>query len=155
MTLNDKPRSAFEYCYNRNKRSDNGTIVSSYIPRRTAGLVGDRVYEEESNESKWFLPGIRQMEDALTQYYTVFGEFQDNYYWSASAGERENGSSGQSSVRARATKVLPDGSYANSGGGDGKGADHYAYELGNGGYALRTTSLRIRAFRVDTEPMDD
>lgn len=155
MNLNGKPRSAFEYCYNRNKRSDNGVIATSYISRRTGGLVGDRVYEEENNESKWFLPGIRQMEDALTQYYTVFGEFQDNYYWSASAGERENGSSGQSSVRARATKVLPDGSYANSGGGDGKGADHYAYELGNGGYALRTTSLRIRAFRVDTEPMDD
>lgn len=151
MTLQDTPKSAFQYCYNRNKRNADGSISADY---GTWGIFTTNYYEQE-NESKWFLPGIRQMEDALTQYYTVFGEFQDNYYWSASAGERENGSSGQSSVRARATKVLPDGSYANSGGGDGKGADHYAYELGNGGYALRTTSLRIRAFRVDTEPMDD
>ena len=56
MNLNGKPRSAFEYCYNRNKRSDNGVIATSYISRRTGGLVGDRVYEEENNESKWFLP---------------------------------------------------------------------------------------------------
>ena len=151
MTLQDIPKSAFQYCYNRNKRNVDGSISTDY---GTWGIFTTNYYERE-NKSKWFLPGIRQMEDALTQYYTVFGEFQDNYYWSASAGERENGSSGQSSVRARATKVLPDGSYANSGGGDGEGADHYAYELGNGGYALRTTSLRIRAFRVDTEPMDD
>ena len=151
MTLQDIPKSAFQYCYNRNKRNVDVSISTDY---GTWGIFTTNYYERE-NKSKWFLPGIRQMEDALTQYYTVFGEFQDNYYWSASAGERENGSSGQSSVRARATKVLPDGSYANSGGGDGEGADHYAYELGNGGYALRTTSLRIRAFRVDTEPMDD
>lgn len=156
MTLNGKPRSAFEYCYNRNKRNADGTITTAYVPRRTGGLVGDRVYEEESNESKWFLPGIRQMEDALTQYYTTYGEFQTSYYWSASAGEAAGRGNGQNAQRARATKVdltHPTG-YAQSGGGAEGGWTQYAYEYGNGGYALRTESLRIRAFRVDLEPVD-
>lgn len=152
MTLNDKPLSAFQYCHNRNKRNSDGIVTASYV--RHNKILRGTFYEELSNESKWFLPGIRQMEDALTQYYTTFREFQSDYYWSASAGERENGSSGQSRVRARATMVLPDGNYVNSGGGDGRGEDTYAYELGRGGYALRTESLRIRAFRVDLDRVD-
>lgn len=151
MTLQDTPKSAFQYCYNRNKRNADGSISADY---GTWGIFTTNYYERE-NKSKWFLPGIRQMEDALTQYYTVFGEFQDNYYWSASAGERENGTDGQNPKRARATKVKPNGTYEESGGGGSSGWETYAYELGNGGYALRTVSLRIRAFRVDTEPMDD
>lgn len=151
MTLQDTQKSAFQYCYNRNKRNADGSISADY---GTWGIFTTNYYEQE-NESKWFLPGIRQMEDALTQYYTVFGEFQDNYYWSASAGERENGTDGQNPKRARATKIKPNGTYEESGGGGSSGWETYAYELGNGGYALRTTSLRIRAFRVDTEPMDD
>ena len=152
MTLNDKPLSAFQYCHNRNKRNSDGIVTASYV--RHNKILRGTFYEELSNESKWFLPGIRQMEDALTQYYTTFREFQSDYYWSASAGERENGSSGQSRVRARAAMVLPDGNYVNSGGGDGRGEDTYAYELGRGGYALRTESLRIRAFRVDLDRVD-
>lgn len=150
MTLNDKPLSAFQYCHNRNKRNANGTVTAAYENRQGWGFD---VYSETSNESKWFLPGIRQMEDALTQYYTSFSEFQDSYYWSSSAGEREGGTSGQSSVRARATKVLPDGNYVDSGGGDGD-ENRYKYELGRGGYARRTESLRIRAFRTDLDPVD-
>ena len=103
MTLQDTPKSAFQYCYNRNKRNADGSISADY---GTWGIFTTNYYEQE-NESKWFLPGIRQMEDALTQYYTVFGEFQDNYYWSASAGERENGTDGQNPKRARATKIKP------------------------------------------------
>lgn len=153
MTLNDHPRSAFEYCFNRNKRNANGTVTTSYESHGT--LFSGIVYEEVTNDSKWFLPGIRQMEDALTQYYTTFGEFQSEYYWSSSAGEDAGGSSGQDPHRARATKVdlnNPTG-YAQSGGGDGD-ATRYAYEYDRGGYALRTEVLRIRAFRVDLNPVD-
>lgn len=152
MTLNDKPRSAFEYCFNRNKRNTDGTITTSYESHWSV-LYGT-VYHERSNESKWFLPGIRQMEDALTQYYTTFGEFQTEYYWSSSAGEVEGGTSGQSTTRARATKVNPDGSYVESGGGGRDGWQKYAYEYDRGGYALRTEVLRIRAFRVDLNSVD-
>lgn len=153
MTMNSRPRSAFEYCYNRNKRNADGTVTTSY---RERGLF-NTVYQETANESKWFLPGIRQMEDALTQYYTTYREFQTSYYWSASAGEASGSSDGQNPERARATKVdLNHASgYAQSGGG-GETGDYrqYAYEYGNGGYALRTEELRIRAFRVDLNPVD-
>ena len=147
MTLNERPVSALQYCHNKNKRSENGLIKSSYEHHRRP-VLGD-FYVEKSNESKWFLPGIRQMERALKAYYTTFPEFQESYYWSSAVGEECNGSSGQNKERARATKIKPDGNYYNSGGGDGKGGDTYAYEKGNGGYAKRTESLRIRAFRND------
>lgn len=150
MTLNDKPRSAFEYCFNRNKRNLDGTVTIRYSD--VAGY-----YYERENESKWFLPGITQMEKALTQYYTTFGEFQQKYYWSSSAGEEENKTSGQSKTRARATKVDlndPTG-YAQSGGGGSDGWEKYAYELLNGGYAWRwEKEIRIRAFRVDLNSVD-
>lgn len=149
MTLNDRPRSAFEYCFNRNKRNMDGTIDMQYDYKSWYDA-----YLEVTNGSKWFLPGIRQMEDALTQYYTTFGEFQTDYYWSSSAGEREGGTSGQSTTRARATKVNPDGSYVESGGGGRDGWQKYAYEYDRGGYALRTEVLRIRAFRVDLNSVD-
>lgn len=129
MNLNEKPRSAAEYCYNKNKRESDGTVSVS--------------------NKKYFLPGIRQMEKALKAYYTTFPEFQESYYWSSAVGEEWNGSSGQNKERARATKIKPDGNYYNSGGGDGNGGYTYAYEKGNGGYAKRTESLRIRAFRND------
>lgn len=151
MTLNDRPRSAFEYCFNRNKRNMDGTIDMQYDYKSWYDA-----YLEVTNGSKWFLPGIRQMEDALTQYYTTFGEFQTDYYWSSSAGEREGGTSGQSTTRARATKVDlndPTG-YAQSGGGGRDGWQKYAYEYDRGGYALRTELLRIRAFRIDLNSVD-
>ncbi len=129
MVMNDIPRSAAEYCYNKNKRESNGTVSVS--------------------NKKYFLPGIRQMEKALKAYYTTFPEFQESYYWSSAVGEEWNGSSGQNKERARATKIKPDGNYYNSGGGDRNGGYTYAYEKGNGGYAKRTESLRIRAFRND------
>lgn len=147
MTLNERPVSALQYCHNKNKRSENGLIKSSY-EHHCRPVLGD-FYVEKSNESKWFLPGIRQMERALKAYYTTFPEFQESYYWSSAVGEEWNGSSGQNKERARATKIKPDGNYYNSGGGDGNGGYTYAYEEGNGGYAKRTESLRIRAFRND------
>lgn len=150
MTLNDVPESALQYCHNRNKRVENGSVP--FAVASTYWNAGDYITK---NECKWFLPGIRQMERALTQYYNQFPEFQVSYYWSSAVGERANGSSGQNSERARATKINSDGSYQNSGGGDGRGEDTYAYEKGNGGYALRTEPLRIRAFRNDLNPIEE
>ena len=151
MDLNQTPLSAFQYCFNKNKRNDNGMISIEY----DGTSIVDYKWEEVQNDSKWFLPGIRQMEDALTQYYTVYEEFQNNFYWSSSAGKRENKGweikYQQSNVHARATKVLSDGSYAESGGDE---EDNYTNENGDGGRALRTQSLRIRAFRTDLEPVE-
>lgn len=136
MTLNDIPRSAAEYCYNRNKREPNGEV---YYERRWV-IIG---YTYSTNR-KYFLPGIRQMEDALTQYYTTFPEFQGNFYWSSASGKAWTSIS-QDEDRARATKVNADGSYVESAYGDNPP---------NGGATLRTEPLRIRAFRSDLEPLE-
>ena len=132
MTLNDVPNSAAAYCYNRNKRGESGSVY--YV---VEGRWPNRVYH---TNRKYFLPGIRQMEDALTQYYTVFDEFKNNYYWSSASGEDSN-------LRARATRSDNNGFYSES-------SPKYRFEDGKGGYALRTEDkIRIRAFRSDLEPL--
>ena len=126
MTLNTTPRSAAEYCYNRNKRNTDGTVSNA--------------------NKKWFLPAIRQMEEALTQYYTKYNEFQSNFYWSSSAAKTGNDGYRQDTGRARATKVKDDGSgYVES------NEDQQNY-YPNGGNAERNEYLRIRAFRIDLNP---
>lgn len=71
MNLNEKPRSAAEYCYNKNKRNDNGVVQGM------------------TNSSGWFLPGIRQLEAILTSYYNTYPEFQNNFI-----GHRRRGKDG-------------------------------------------------------------
>lgn len=125
--LNEKPESAAEYCYDKNKRDNSGNVVNR----------------------KWFLPGIRQLENILTTYYNQYTEFQENYYWSSSAGKEQVwlGPLGafdfypEDSNYARATKALENGNYAPS-----DWNDTYTNEEGNGGKAPRSgTFLRIRA----------
>ena len=133
MNLNETPRSAAEYCYNRNKRETDGSI-----------LDGPTLWDwSRPDNRKYFLPGIRQMEDALTQYYQTFREFQNNFYWSSAAGKGRL--TGQDQNRARATKVNADGTYVESAYGD---------NYSDGGATPRTgVYLRIRAFRSDLEPL--
>ncbi|WP_230596445.1 DUF4906 domain-containing protein [Bacteroides ovatus] len=130
MNLNEKPRSAAEYCYNKNKRNDNGVVQGM------------------TNSSGWFLPGIRQLEAILTSYYNTYPEFQNNFYWSSAAGKRRVGiwpyDYYEDNSYARATKALPDGGYAES-----DWDDTYTSENGTTGKAPRTgTYLRIRAAYV-------
>ena len=140
MTLNDYARTAFGYCYNKNKRDENNEIPFDIkdLERSNLPLIK---YKTIINKGKWFLPGIRQMEDALYTYYGMFPEFQGNFYWSSSASKTNDPS------RARATKVGPDGNYVVSG-------DYDYYEQGRGGHALRSERLRIRAFRIDLKKCD-
>lgn len=122
LNMNTTPRSAAEYCYNRNLRQSNGEV--------------------KSKDKKWFLPGIRQMEDALTQYYNQYLEFQDYFYWSSAAAKRwplEASDINQDTERARATKI-ENGNYIGS---------DYNQWYPNGGNASRYEILRIRAFRTD------
>lgn len=148
-TLNLSPTTAAGYCWNKNKRSDeNGNV--------------------NNDDYHWFLPAIRQLESCLTQYYYNYNEFQYNYYWSSAAAKKKDfgGDWGvlwgtwEETSRARATKVKSfirnpeDGTikavYAESGNeeaGDDN-PDNYTDEDGEGGRALRTESLRIRACYV-------
>lgn len=129
MTLNDKPRSAAEYCYNKNKRDAKGLV------------------QNMSNSSGWFLPGISQLESILTTYYNNYPEFQNNFYWSSAAAKRRIMGGldyYEDNKYARATKALSGGGYAES-----DWDDIYTSENGTTGKAPRTgTFLRIRAAYV-------
>ena len=124
LALNENPHSAAEYCYNRNYRDGSGSAASK----------------------KWFLPGIRQMEFALTEFYSKYPEFQQYYYWSSAPAKYKGLVFEHENIeRARATRIL-DGKYAESGAQYDGSND---YEKGQGGRAKRTELLRIRAFRTD------
>lgn len=129
MDLNGKPRSAAEYCYNKNKRNDNGVVQGM------------------TNSSGWFLPGIRQLEAILTSYYNTYPEFQRNFYWSSAAGKRRilgGLDYYEDNSYARATKALRNGGYAES-----DWDDTYTSEDGTTGKTPRTgVYLRIRAAYV-------
>ena len=153
QTLNMKPQSAAQYCHNKNKRNESGVIPAEFHKVSNG-------YKLDSNSSKWFLPGIRQMEQALTHFYSTYSEFQNYYYWSISAAEEWGKTDGQQRDYARATRVDlgEEGGYAQSGGNRSGGTPYvfkgheYGSSNGGGGYAPRTQELRIRAFRVDKEP---
>lgn len=138
------PQCALQYCHNRNKRNKDG-----FVPFELKSNFLGTIWIDK-NEAKWFLPGIREMENALKQEYNNFPEFQENYYWSAAIAENEKWWQGkQNKDRARATKVKPDGTHWQSG-------TSYKYEEEKGGYALRNVDkeIRIRAFRIDLSPAD-
>lgn len=124
LDLNTKPKTAAGYCFIKNKRNADGSVPNP----------------------KWYLPGIRELERILEDYYIDYPEFREHFYWSSAAGE---GSEGDDENRnyARATKafIKEDGTsfdYWESGTGN-------RYEDGNGGFAPRKTILRIRAARID------
>ena len=61
IKLTDDPKSAFAYCYNKNKRNSSGQVV----------------------EQKWFLPAIDEIEDIALGAYDEFNQvFQNKPYWS-------------------------------------------------------------------------
>ena len=72
IKLPESCRSAFAYCYNKNKRNSNGTIDTSNI--------------------KWYLPAIDEIEEIAHGAYTEFdGVFQEQKYWSCQpAYNKEN-----------------------------------------------------------------
>ncbi len=79
LPLNKQPKSAIEYCYNKNKRLANGNVVSNH---------------------NWYLPAIDEMEDIVMSKYTSedgtyntyarFIDFQNKYYWSSQPAYIQN-----------------------------------------------------------------
>ena len=63
LQLTESPKSAFAYCYNKNKRESDGTINVDNI--------------------RWYLPAIDEIEEIATGAYTEFNQvFQNKKYWS-------------------------------------------------------------------------
>lgn len=74
LTLSEKPDSAIEYCYNKNKRDASGKVVMN------------------TNEG-WYLPAIDEIEEIVTSKYgnnlntyARFLDFQNKFYWSSQPG---------------------------------------------------------------------
>lgn len=126
-----QPETAFHYAVGKNKRNANGTI-------NTTNNIG------------WYLPGIRQIEVGLINYWNTFPEFQNILYWSASAGKEvrntDLGPTGQreDEDRARATRIDESGNNVNS------ETHHYVFWNNrvtfDPGSRPRTEANRIRAF---------
>lgn len=110
----EEPASAFHYCYGKNKRNADGSVVSAH----------------------WYMPGIRELERALVQYYLTFEDFQGELYWSASCTNQ--GTLNNNRNYARATRVTM----------NSEGRPTYVESANSGdlGYQRRTARLRIRAF---------
>lgn len=68
IALDESPKSAFAYCYNRNKRDANGKVV----------------------KIEWYLPAIDEIEDIAEAAHGAFKEFQGNLYWSCQPAYDKN-----------------------------------------------------------------
>ncbi len=134
---NDNPPStAFHYCYGKNKRNADGSVPS---PKNNS-------YQTIDNGG-WYLPGIRELERALTEHYLIFPDFKGNFYWSASAAKNVVLNSYGARNRARATKIIINGTdvdYAES--GSENRDDDYTGPDGIKGRAERKEYFRVRAF---------
>lgn len=147
MTLNERPIGAAEYCYNKNKRTDDGEHRPEYV--------------------EWFLPTISEIEYAMDRYYTDYDDFRGKYYWSSNPGAEGHrgsgveagimvGNEGENIANARATKtntwneVTERFEHAPSAANE----DYPTYlnrnngEIQEGGDAPRTEKFRIRAIYV-------
>lgn len=127
--LYTKPPTAFHYCYGRNKRNSDGTVV----------LRWSNTWPWDTNPTKqygWYMPGIRELEVALTQHYNTFEDFQGNLYLSAACGKNKTGLGVENTDNCRATGVYFSG-------GQPK---YYESRTGDPGAVSRSSIHRIRAF---------
>lgn len=118
--LYSKPATSFHYCYGRNKRNSNGTVELDWDNKKTG----------------WYMPGISELEVALTQHYNTFEDFQGNLYLSAACG-KNNSIQRENEQNCRATRVI-----FNSNGT----ATYVESTTGNPGAVSRRDPHRIRAF---------
>lgn len=138
MTLNDIPLTAAAYAYNKNKRNPDGSVP----------------------EVKWYLPGIREIEQCLLHYYNDYPEFQGNLYWSSAAGEEKGfiistafNTYNENLHKARATKVVyyPGGKENPDAPQNVNWKGEFCYiksGVDDAGWIPRTEKLRIRCFRI-------
>ena len=62
--MTQSPKSAVEYCYNKNKRNSSGIVEDANL--------------------HWYLPAIDEIQDIASVCYGEFeGVFQNNFYWSS------------------------------------------------------------------------
>lgn len=80
LQLDEEPKSAIEYCFNKNKRNNKGEVVWQNT---------DGTYDQ--TQLNWYLPAIDEVEDIVQSYYgegkqhtySRFIDFQSKFYWSS------------------------------------------------------------------------
>ena len=70
VQLNADPVSAISYCYNKNKRQPNGSVLAV--------------------DHNWYLPSIDEIEDITINGYSDFAVFQNKLYWSCQPAFENN-----------------------------------------------------------------
>ena len=68
LTMGEQPRGAVEYCYNRNKRNEDGSV----------------------SKVEWYLPSTDEMEEIAEAGYDRFEEFQNKFYWTSQPAYTKN-----------------------------------------------------------------
>lgn len=114
ITLYDDPRSAIEYCYNKNKRNASGEVESM----------------------NWYLPAIDEMEEIAIGGYGVFVEFQNKYYWSCQPAYIQSRAHYHNLADEKGSYYTDDYGYYYVQKGEGKPADRQVYD--GPGYARAT-----------------
>lgn len=86
LQLDEEPKSAIEYCFNKNKRNNKGQVVWQNT---------DGSYDQ--SQLNWYLPAIDEMEDIVTSKYgnglntyARFLDFQGQDYWSCQPAYIQN-----------------------------------------------------------------
>ena len=86
LALDEKPKSAIEYCFNKNKRNAEGQVVWS---------TGTNTYDQ--SQLNWYLPAIDEMEDVMMSTYgsgsfsyARFLDFRNKFYWSSQPSFNKN-----------------------------------------------------------------
>lgn len=79
LQLDEQPKSAIEYCFNKNKRNNKGQVVWQNT---------DGTYDQ--SQLNWYLPAVDEIQDiVMSKYgsglftYARFLEFQEKFYWSS------------------------------------------------------------------------
>lgn len=95
LALNEQPSSAIEYCYNRNKRDENGNVVTM----------------------NWYMPAIDEIQEIVTKAYIQFDDFQNKFYWSCQPAYIQNFAHYKfwvviTTIQRRATYMIDNVNYA-------------------------------------------
>ena len=122
LHLGQDPESAIEYCFNKNKRNQDGYVIWA---------KSDGTYDQ--SHYNWYLPAIDEIEEiVMSEYssgektYIRFLDFQGKYYWSSMPSYERNyidysywfySTDGEffkdDLDRARATKIVYSSTYSN------------------------------------------
>jgi hypothetical protein len=86
MILDETPLSVIAYCYNKNKRNDNGEVISV----KSDGSLDISNYH-------WYAPSIKELEEIMVQAYNSgewvhdeFKTFSNNMYWTCQPAYHKN-----------------------------------------------------------------